>query len=88
MKRSKLEIIRDILKIIKENHNSIKPTPLIRKANLSSSRFKKYYTEISQKQFVNEIGKKNSRQIHLTDKGLKFLEKYQIIINFVDEFGL
>jgi len=43
MKRNKLEIIQDILKIIKQNHNSIKPTPLLRKSNLSSSRFNEYF---------------------------------------------
>ena len=42
-KRGKLEIIFDILTIIKENHNLIKPTPLLRQSNLSSNRYKEYF---------------------------------------------
>ena len=72
-KRNKLEIIKDILNIIQENR-SIKPTPLLRKSNLSSSRFKEYYSELLQKEF--------------TKKGREYLEKYFVIISFIDEFEL
>ena len=82
VKRNKLEIIRDILKIIQENQ-SIKPTPLLRKSNLSSSRFKKYYSELLEKEFIKE-----GRKIMLTEKGNKYLEKYFTIMNFIDEFEL
>ncbi len=85
-KRNRLEIIRDILFIIRENH-SIKPTPLLRKSNLSSFRFKKYYLELLNKEFIKETYRKN-KQISLTEKGSKYLEKYSTIINFIDEFEL
>jgi len=85
-KRNKLEIIRDILKIIKENR-SIKPTPLIRKSNLSTSRFKEYYSELLDKEFIKETYGKN-KKITLSEKGNKYLEKYSTIINFIDEFEL
>ncbi|MCK5149402.1 winged helix-turn-helix transcriptional regulator [Candidatus Pacearchaeota archaeon] len=85
-KRNKLEIIRDILKIIQEN-NSIKPTPLLRKSNLSSSRFKGYYSKLLDKEFIKETYGKN-KKITLTGKGHKYLEKYSTIINFIDEFEL
>jgi len=88
-KRAKLEIIRDILEIIKDNFNSIKPTPLIRKSNLSTSRFKEYYAELKNKGFIQEIEKgKNNRRISLTEKGSKFLEKYRTIVEFIEEFEL
>lgn len=86
-KRNKLEIIRDILKLIQDNPN-IKPTPLLRRSGLSSSRFKQYYLELLEKDLIKEIGDKRSKQITLTEKGSKFIEKYQIIINFIDEFEL
>ncbi len=85
-KRNKLEIIKDILKIIQENR-LIKPTPLLRKSNLSSSRFKKYYSELLDKKFIKEIHGKN-KEIAITQKGQKYLEKYLTIINFIDEFEL
>ena len=85
-KRNKLEIIRDILKIIQKNR-SIRPTPLLRKSNLSSSQFKKYYLELLNKKFLKETYGKN-KTITLTEKGQKYLEKYLTIINFIDEFEL
>ena len=87
-KRVKLEIINDILRIIQENHNSIKPTPLLRQSNISTARFKEYFDELIKKKFVKEINHKNGKFISLTEKGLRFLEKYKTIINFIDEFEL
>ena len=86
VKRNRLEIIRDILKIIQDNHN-IKYTPLLRRANISSSRFKEYYLELIEKEFIKKITGKN-KPVILTEKGKKYLEKYQTIINFIDEFEL
>ena len=86
VKRNKLEIIKDILKIIQENR-SIKPTPLLRKSNLSSSRFKEYYLELLKKEFIKETYGKN-KKITLTEKGCRYLKKYSTIINFIDEFEL
>ncbi|MBI4448102.1 hypothetical protein HY643_03920 [Candidatus Woesearchaeota archaeon] len=88
-KRGKLEIVKDILVIIRDSHNSIKQTPLLRKSNLSSNRFKEYYNELLEKKFIKEvIDKKNGKYIVLTDKGFRFLEQYTIIVNFIDEFEL
>ncbi|MEN9626734.1 MAG: hypothetical protein RL557_1062 [archaeon] len=87
MKRAKLEIIRDILKIIQE-HNGIRITPLIRKSNMSSERFKEYYGELIRKEFVKEIHLKGEKLISLTEKGSRFLEKYKMIIHFIEEFEL
>ena len=87
-KRNKLEIIYDILNLIKEHRNQIRPTPLLRQSNLSSSRFKEYFAELIQKQFIKEIHSKNSKRIVLTNKGFQFLEKYKTIIHFIDEFEL
>ena len=88
VKRGRLEIIRDILNIIRENHNSIKPTPLLRQSNISSSRFKEYFNDLQERNFIKKVNNKNGRFILLTEKGFKFLEKYKTIINFIDEFEL
>jgi len=88
-KRDRLEVIHDILKIISERHNSIKPTPLLRYSNLSSSSFNEYYAELQSKEFVKEIFDKDGRKyITLTDKGFKFIEKYKMIKGFIEEFEL
>ena len=86
VKRNRLEIIKDILKIIQDNPN-IKHTPLLRKTNISSSRFKEYYLELINKEFIKETIGKN-KYIILTERGKKYLEKYQTIINFIEEFEL
>jgi len=88
MKRNRLEIIRDILKIVQTN-NSIKQTPLLRKSNISSSKFKEYFLELLEKGFVIESKNKyQEKVISLTEKGFKFLEQYKTIINFIEEFNL
>jgi predicted transcriptional regulator len=88
-KRAKLEIMRDILKIIRENNGVIKPTPLLRKAGLSSGRFKEYYKDLLEKKLVSEsIDGNLDKKISLTDKGSKFLERYRTIVEFIDEFDL
>lgn len=88
-KRDRLEVIYDILKIISEHHNSIKPTPLLRFSNLSTNSFSEYYSELIAKEFIKEIiDKKGKKFITLTDKGYMFLEKYKLIVGFIDEFEL
>lgn len=88
-KRDRLEVIYDFLKIIQNNNNSIKPTPLLRKSNLSSQRFNDYFQEMIDKEFVKEIkDKKGRKHITLTDKGFKYLEKYSMITGFISEFEL
>jgi predicted transcriptional regulator len=88
-KRGRLEIIKDILKIIQENRNSIKQTPLLRKSNVSSSKFKEYYKELIEKEFIYVTkGNSGERTLSLTQKGFNFLEKYKTMINFIEEFDL
>lgn len=54
-KRDWLNVIFDILKIIKDNQNSIKITLLQRFSNLSSSNFLDYYNELIAKEFIKNI---------------------------------
>ena len=88
-KRDRLEIIFEILSIIKDNKNSIKPTPLLRFSNLSFSSFNQYFQELLEKKFIIEIeDKKGKKFISLTEKGFNFLSKYYLIKNFIKDFDL
>ena len=88
-KRDRLEVIYDFLKIIQSNHNSIKPTPLLRKSNLSSQSFSEYYNELLSKGLIKEVANNKERKyITLTDKGFTYLEKYKYILGFIEEFEL
>ena len=86
-KRNKLEIIKDILITINKN-KEIKITPLIRKTNLSTNRFKEYYEELKNKEFIKEKEKGKNKIITITNKGQRYIEKYQTIIGFIEEFEL
>lgn len=88
-KRDRLEIIYTILKIIRDHNNSIKHTPLLRFTNVSSQSFGEYYSELLSKGFIREVfDTKKRKTVSLTDKGFTYLEKYQTILGFIDEFGL
>ncbi len=87
-KRAKLEIMKDILEIIKKNKNSIKPTPLLRKSGLSSASFKEYYVDLIRRNLVKEVINKEEKFIILTDMGFRFLERYRSIVDFIEEFDL
>ncbi|VVB79668.1 Winged helix-turn-helix [uncultured archaeon] len=87
-KRGRLEIIRDLLLILRENHFGIKFTPLLRKTNLSSARFSEYFEEIKSKDFIEEKIMEDQKRYFITDKGQRFLEKYQTISDFISEFEL
>jgi predicted transcriptional regulator len=82
-------VIYDILKIIRHYNNSIKPTPLLRYSNLSSQSFSEYISELLDKGFIKEIVDEKGRKFFtLTDKGFEYLEKYKLILGFIDEFEL
>jgi predicted transcriptional regulator len=88
-KRDRLEIIRDILEVIRNHNNSIKPTPLLRYSNLSTQGFQEYISELLEKDLIKEMPDKKGRKYYtLTDNGFKYLEKYSIITGFIDDFGL
>ena len=87
-KRERLEILKDTLKIIQENRNAIKPTVLLRKSKMSSSRFKEYFNDLISQGFVKETEHGQEKFISLADKGYRFLDRYKSIIDFIEEFDL
>ena len=88
-KRARLEVIHDLLRIIRNNNNSIKPTPLLRYSNLSSQIFNKYLQELIEKGFIKDIKYDGgNRFLTLTDKGFEYLEKYKNIKRFIEDFDL
>ncbi|MFA4855282.1 MAG: winged helix-turn-helix domain-containing protein [archaeon] len=88
-KRNRLEIIYEMLKIVRESHNSIRPTPLLRYTNISSQSFSEYYRELKEKGFIREeFDTKGRKFVSLTDKGFQFLDKYNLIRGFIKEFEL
>lgn len=87
-KRNKLEIIKDILTVIREKNGRIKPTHILYKSNLSHQMMKEYLEELMTKKFIKEIELKQGKTYEITPKGMNYLEEYNTIINFTNAFGL
>ncbi len=88
-KRSKIDIIIDILKAINEKGGKIKPTHLMYKSNLSHTQMKRYLSELEEKGLIEEIEeKKDKKKISITDKGRNFLTQSLRMKEFQETFGL
>ena len=86
-KRERLEIIRDILEVIREKRQ-IKPTKLLHSSNLSTQMFKEYISLSLNRELIEEVLIKKKKFFSLTDKGSSFLEEYKSIERVIRTFGL
>lgn len=87
-KRSRLQVIRDILSTINKKNGEIKPTHILYKSNLSHSMMDEYLRELISKEFISEKRKKKGKTYSITEKGKDYLDQYKLIINFTESFGL
>ena len=87
-KRSKLDIIADMLGVMQEKRGRLKPTHLMYKANLSHAQLKSYLEELLEKEMVQEVNTlRNTTYLLITDKGCKFMQKLQEMKQFEKSFG-
>jgi len=87
-KRNRLEIIYDILRVIKDRSGRIKPTHIMYRSNLSHQMMEEYLKELIEKDFVKEAKSKTGKTYYITEKGLEYLNQFRFIIEFTDTFGL
>jgi predicted transcriptional regulator len=87
-KRNRLEIIYDILRVIKDRSGRIKPTHILYKSNLSHQMMEEYLSELIEKEFIKEVKNKVGRTYEITSKGLNYVEKFSLIRDFTTSFGL
>jgi len=92
-RRSRLELVFDILQAIQNKGGVIKPTHLMYKSNLSHKLLNSYIEELISKEMIqiNKIeGKKKkiSKVIAITEKGSGFLAEFRRIREFTEAFGL
>lgn len=87
-KRNRLEIIKDILQVIRDKNGKIKPTHILYKSNLSYQMMDEYLKELIGKEFIEEHRGKKGKTYAITSKGLSFLEQYHLVVEFTNSFGL
>lgn len=88
LKRDRLQVIHDILEAIRNKNGKIKPTHILYKANLSHQMLDEYLFELISKEFITQETSTQGKTYSLTQKGFDYLNKYNLIVDFVDSFGL
>jgi predicted transcriptional regulator len=83
-----MDIISDMLRIIKEKDGRIKPTHLMYKANLSHNQMKIYLDELIVKGLAEKNFSEKANEIAITKKGRDFLLRYLQMKEFEEVFGL
>ena len=88
-RRSRNEVIHDMLQAIQKKGGTIKPTHLLYKANLSHDALQRYLKELMDAGLVGEEMSKAGRKSYvLQDAGYHFLQKYRSFKEFSDAFGI
>jgi len=87
-RRSREEVIFDMLDAIKKKGGTIKPTHLLYKANLSHDAMRRYLAELLSAGLMQEQQIKKKKFYALTDNGYHFIERYQKFREFSEAFGI
>ena len=87
-KRTRIDIIADMLASIQAKGGEIKPTHLMYKSNLSHGQMTGYLDELVEKDFIKKIKRDTYDYITITDKGCTFSQKLREMKEFEKTFGL
>lgn len=88
MRRTRIEIINDMLMAMIRAGGQIKPTHLMYKSNLSHTLMREYLEELMDKELMRESSEKGRRMFEITQKGRDFTLQYKKMKEFQDAFGL
>lgn len=87
-KRTRVEVLYDILRVIQEKNGRIKPTHLMYKANLSHNSMANHVKDLTKGNLIKKIEIDNKSFFELTTKGRQFLNEYNRVRQFEKTFGL
>mgnify|MGYP003980044547 CR=1 FL=1 len=88
MRRTKIDIMNDMLTAIQNKGGKIKPTHMMYKANLSHKLLSKYIAEFTEKDLIGTEMVKKQKYYVLTDKGIEFINHYRKMKEFKDLFDV
>ena len=87
-KRTRIDIIGDMLSSILDKGGEIKPTHLMYKSNMSHTQMKTYLDDLLSKELIRKIKKGDYEYWIITDKGIEFNKKLKEVKEFEKAFGL
>jgi len=85
--RSRIQIMADILRAI-QRRGRARVTHILRDANLSHDRLKRYLAELEEKGLVVRRAEGEHVVYGLTERGVRFLLEYEKVRRFAEAFGL
>jgi predicted transcriptional regulator len=86
-KRTQIQVIKDILEVIKNKSGQIRTTHILYKSNLSYNMMENYLQKLKQKGLILETKYNNYKTFQITTLGLSFLEKFKAISLTMATFG-
>ena len=87
-KRTRIDIIEDMLSSIINKGGRIKPTHMMYKSNMSHGQMKSYLDDLVRKELVRKVKDGNYDYVIITDKGYDFVQKLKQMREFEKVFGL
>ena len=87
-RRTRLDIIYDILNAIQAKGGKIKPTHLMYKANMSHQSLNRYLADLEEKKLVATLDEDGHKYYKITEKGDNFLNEFKKLQDFQETFGL
>lgn len=86
-KRTKLEVLKDILEILGKRRE-VKITHLVYKANLTNNSIKPYMNYLMDNDLIEITKDKKGKRFVITTKGVEFLNEFEKIKIFSESYGL
>lgn len=86
-KRTKLEITRDILIVLKKSRK-IRVTRLVHKSNLTNNTIKPYLRNLKENELIETYEKDGNKYYQIKEKGREFLREFNKIKILSESYGI
>lgn len=87
-KKNRLDIIRDILIYIKKMNGRIETDNPLPESDTNHRILSEYLIELKEKQLISDVEDEQGRICSPTQKGYDYINKYDMIKEFISGFGL